>query len=350
MLLQSNLPGVRILFVCDTESASVAASLQACSRLCDALASVGVAPLVLRGWQHAPHEARHAAKVQEHPYPIYCSREVRAEAPLLALLEQPSLAITLGKDPVGLAQPLLEAGISCMAWFLDAEGLRSFPDVPVDRRLGLAAASSALASRLQVLTGRPVATLLPPLPSVSRFAGGGDAVLTLADRLMDGLQRVLEMAHARPDYRFHVLSDAPGGAAMPARASNPPANVTWVDKSSAPRNYRVAVLPALGCDLPWHTLAECLAAGIPVLGSTEPLLVETLSTPDLQVSATAPLEAWLTPLDLLMRDDAAHAPMRQMAVQRSGTLALPSAEAAQQCLHVASKHVASVSHLLTGRL
>lgn len=346
----ADMPGGRILFICDTGSASTWSPLQACSRLCDALASAGLDPLMLRAWPHAPHESRHAAKVQEHPYPIYCSREVRAEAPLLALLEQPSLVITLGSDPVGLAQPLLEAGISCMAWILDAEGLRSFPAGPLDRRLGLAAASSALASRLQVLTGRPVATLLPPLPSVSRFGGGGDAVLVPADRLIDGLQRVLEMAHARPDYRFHVLSDAAGGAALPARASHAPANVTWVDRNSAPCNYRVAVLPALGSDLPWHALAECLAAGIPVLGSTEPLLVETLRTPELLVSATAPLEAWLAPLDLLMRDDAAHAQMRHVAAQCSRALALASPEAAQQCLHVASKHVASVSQLLTGRL
>ena len=346
----SDMPGGRILFVCDTGPTSAGSPLQACSRLCDALASTGLGPLMLRGWPHAPHESRHAAKVQEHPYPIYCSREVRAEAPLLALLEQPSLAITLGNDPVGLAQPLLEAGISCMAWILDAEGLQSFAAGPLDRRLGLAAASSALAARLQVLMGRPVATLVPPLPSVSRFGGGGDAVLMPTDRLIDGLQRVLEMAQARPDYRFHVLSDAPGGAAMPACASHAPANVTWVDKSSAPCNYRVAVLPALGSDLPWHTLAQCLAAGIPVLGSTEPLLVETLRTPELLVSATAPLDAWLAPLDLLMRDDVAHAQMRPVAAQHSRALELPSPEAAQQCLQIAGRHLASTGHLLAGHL
>jgi hypothetical protein len=346
----SETPGGRILFVCDSGSEGASSPLQECTRLCDTLASMGLVPLVLRGWPSAPHDSRHAAKVQEHPYSVYCSREVYAEAPLLALLEQPSVAITLGKDPVGLAQPLLESGVSCIAWFQNDEALRAFPAGPVDRRLGLAAASSALAGRLQVLTGRSVATLLPPLPSITRFAGGGDAVLMPADRLIDGLQRVLEIAHARPDYRFHVLSDAPGGAAVPARLSHAPANVTRVDKSSAPCNYRVAVLPALGCDLPWHTLAQCLAAGIPVLGSTEPLLVETLRAPDLLVSATAPLEAWLAPLDRLMRDDVAHAQMGHLAVQRSNSLCLSPQTCAEQCLQVASQHLASTGHLLTGHL
>jgi hypothetical protein len=346
----SDMPGGRILFVCDSGPASAWSALQACSRLCDALASMGLAALMLRTWPAAPHESRHAAKVQEHPYPIYCTREVRAEAPLLALLEQPSLAITLGNDPVGLAQPLLEAGIACMAWILDAEGLRSFAAGPLDRRLGLAAASSALALRLQVLTGRPVAMLVPPLPSVSRFEGDGDAILMPADRLIDGLQRVLEMAQARPDYRFHVLSDAPGGAAMSARVSHAPANVTWVDRSSAPCGYRVAVLPALGCDLPWHTLAQCLAAGIPVLGSTEPLLVETLRAPELLVSATAPLEAWLARLDLLIRDDVAHAQMRQVALHGSGAWGLAPPASAAQCLQIAGRHLASTGHLLAGHL
>lgn len=343
----SNNPGGRILFVCDTESASAYAS---CTRLCDALASLGAAPVVLRGWPTASPAPRRAAKIQELPYPIFCSQDVRAEAPLLALMEQPALAITLGKDPVGLAQPLLDSGVACLAWIQDEPGLRSFPGGAMDRRLGLAAASNALAARLGVLTGCPVATLLPPLPSVPRFAGGGDAVLVPANRLVDGMQRVLDMARARPDYRFHVLSNAADSAAASARLSQLPANVTWVDSSSEPCNYRIAVVPALGSDLPWNTLAECLAAGIPVLGSTEPLLMETLQAPDLLVSATAPLEAWLTPLDLLMRDDVVHAHMRHLAVHRSAALGLPAPDAAQQCLHVASKHVASVSHLLTGRL
>lgn len=346
----SDMPGGRILFVCDTGAEGASSPLLECTRLCDALAAMGLAPLVLRGWPPALHESRHAAKVQEHPYCVYCSREVYAEAPLLALLEQPSLAITLGRDPVGLAQPLLESGIACMAWFLSGEGLHSFPAGPVDRRLGLAAASSALACRLQVLTGRPVATLPPPLPSIARFAGGGDAVLMPADRLIDGLQRVLDMAHARPDYRFHVLSDGPGSAAVPARLSHAPANVSRVDRNSGHASYRVAVLPALGSDLPWKVLAECLAGGIPVLGSTEPLLVETLRTPDLLVSATAPLEAWLAPLDLLMRDDVAHAQMRRLAVQGSGALGLSSHACAEQCLQVASQHLASNGRLLAGHL
>lgn len=343
-------PVTHILFVCDTEPVGAVAALQACASLCQALAGVGLAPLLLRAWAAGQPGAGHAAKIQQHPYAVYCSREVRAEAALLALLEQPSVAITLGHDPVALAQPLLASGVACVAWIVDEAGLRAFPSGPLDRRLGLAAAGGALAQRLSVLTGRPVATLLPPLSGVPGFAADGEAVLVPASRAIDGVLRVLEMAAARPDYRFKLLSDGGDAASLPVGLAQLPNNVSLVDRGAGPYKGRVALLPALSGDLPWGALAQCLAAGIAVLGSTEPLLQDSLGDAGLLLPATAPLDTWLAALDRLMRDDSGRDNMRQRALRRSTTLRLEPAAAAQNCVQLLERHLESCGHLLAGRI
>lgn len=342
----------RILFVCDADTTAAVSALEACHHLCDALASEGMQPLVLQNWPaSAQNETRHAAKVQERPYPVYCSRSVGAEATLLSLVEQPTLAITLGADPVGLAQPLLDSGLPCIAWFVDASGFPALPSGELDRRLGLAAASEALASQLCVLAGTPVSPLLPPLSLHVQLSNGGDAVLIPSVRRLDGIQRVLQMARARPDIPFVALAQAGNTAAEQSLLTAAPSNVSVLDVRRAMRtNFRLAVLPALSADLPWDMLAHCLAAKLPVLASSEPLLEDAIGDAGMVVPASQPLEAWLDALDLMLQDGIANAVMAQSAGERANGLRLPAQLAAQECAQLALRHVRALGHPLTGRI
>lgn len=342
----------RILFVCDGDASTAESALEACHRLCDALASVGMQPLILQNWPAtARTETRQAAKVQERPYPVYCSRSVEADAPLLCLVEQPALAITLGVNPIGLAQPLLNSAVPCIAWFIDSSGFQWLPGGALDRRLGLAAATHALATQLSVLTGTPVSALLPPLSHPTQFSHGGDAVLIPSIRPVDGIQRVLQMARARPHIPFVAIAQGCQTTAEPSALSGAPSNVTVLDASRAMRtHFRMAVLPSLGANLPWDRLAHCLAAHIPMLVSSEPLLEDAIGDAGMVVSTSRPLEAWLDALDQMTQDGIANAAMAQAAGERSSTLRLPTPLAAQQCEQLAARHIKLSGHLLTGRI
>ncbi len=342
----------RILFVCDGDTTAAVSALEACHHLCDALASEGMQPVVLQNWPvTARTDTRHAAKVQERPYPVYCSRSVGAEATLLSLVEQPTLAITLGADPIGLAQPLLDSGLPCIAWFVDASGFPTLPSGDLDRRLGLAGASDALASQLSVLAGAPVSTLLPPLSHHMQFSHGGDAVLIPSIRRIDGIQRVLQMARARPHIPFVALAQAGHAAAEQSLFAAAPSNVSVLDARRAMRtNFRMAVLPALSADLPWDMLAHCLAAKLPLLASSEPLLEDALGDAGMVVPASQPLEAWLDALDQMLQGGVADTLMAQSAGERANGLRLPAQQAAQQCALLATRHVRALGHPLTGRL
>lgn len=312
----------RILFVCDADTSAAASALEACHRLCDALASAGLHPVVLQAWPATTQaETRHAAKVQERPYPVYCSRTIRAEANLLALVEQPTLAITLGVDPIGLAQPLLDGGLPCIAWFVDASSFQSLPSGPVDRRLGLAGASHALAAQLSVLAGAPVSTLLPPLLSHMQLSNGGDAVLVPSIRRVDGIHRVLEMARARPHILFVAIARADQAAAAQSLRSSAPSNVAVLDADRAAQTlFRMAVLPSLNADLPWDMLAHCLTAHLPVLASSESLLEDAVGDAGRVVPTSQPLEAWLDALDQMFEGDITVTSMAHAAGERASSL------------------------------
>lgn len=341
----------RILFVCDADTTTAASALEACHRLCDALTSAGLQPVVLQSWPSTTQaETRHAAKVQERPYPVYCSRSVVAEATLLALVEQPTLAITLGTNPIGLAQPLLDVGLPCIAWFVDASSFQSLPSGPIDRRLGLAGASHALAAQLSVLAGTPASTLFPPLLSHMQLSNGGDAVLIPSIRRVDGIQRVLEMARARPHILFAAIARADQAAEQSLRSSAP-SNVAVLDANRAAQmRFRMAVLPSLNADLPWDMLAHCLTANLPVLGSSEPLLEDAIGDAGRVVPTSQPLEAWLDALDQMFEGDITATAMAQTAGDRASNLRLPAPQAAQQCVQLATRHIRSSGPLLTGRL
>jgi len=168
----------------DVDTTVAGSTLRACHLLCEALAAAGLQALLLQPWPQsvAQTEVRPAAKMQERPYTVYCSRTVRSDASLLALVEHPTLVITLGTDPIGLAQPLLDGGLPCIAWFVDATGLHAVPVGGLDRRLGLAAASQALAAQLAAGTGTTVHSLLPPISHRLQLSNGGDAVLIPSNR------------------------------------------------------------------------------------------------------------------------------------------------------------------------
>ncbi|MBI2750244.1 MAG: hypothetical protein HYX43_13165 [Burkholderiales bacterium] len=345
--------GPRILFVCDADTTTAIVALEASHLLCEALAAVGLQPLLLQPWPQpaAQTELRPAAKLQERPYTVYCSRTVRADAALLALVEQPTLAITLGTDPVGLAQPLLDGGLPCIAWFADATGLHALPIGGLDRRLGLAAASQALSAQLAAGTGTTVHALLPPISHRLRLSNGGDAVLIPSIRRVDGIQRVLEMARARPHIPFVAIARQGHAAAEQALLASAPTNVAVIDDNRAMRTgFKVAVLPALSADLPWDMLAHCLAAKLPVLASSEPLLEDAIGDAGMVIPASQPLDAWLMHLDQMMTGGMAYTAMAQAASERANGLRLPATQAAQQCAQLANRHARTSGRLFSGRL
>lgn len=345
--------GPRILFVCDAETSTAVVALEACHLLCEALAAAGLQPLLLQPWPQsaAQTEARPAAKLQERPYTVYCSRAVRTDASLLALVEQPALVITLGTDPVGLARPLLDSGLPCIAWFVDANGLDAFPIGGLDRRLGLAAASQALVAQLAAGTGTTVHALLPPTSHHLRLSNGGDAVLIPSIRRVDGIQRVLEMARARPHIPFVAIARKDNAVAEQALLVSAPANVAVIDDNRAMRTgFKMAVLPALSADLPWDMLAHCLAAKLPVLASSEPLLEDAIGDAGMVVPASQPLDAWLMHLDQMAMDGIAYAAMAQAAGERANGLRLPAEQAAHACAQLAARHVRAPGYRFSGRV
>mgnify|MGYP002366478634 FL=1 len=85
--------------------------------------------------------------------------------------------------------------------------------------------------------------------------------------------------------------------------SGAPSNVTVLDVSRAMRTqFRIAVLPSLCAELPWDMLAHCLAANLPVLASSEPLLEDAIGVAGIVVPTSQPLEAWLDALDQIVQD------------------------------------------------
>lgn len=343
---------LRILFVCDAETTAATSTLEACHRLCDSLVAVGVQPVVLQTWPAAARsETRTAAKTQERPYPVYCSTAVRTEATLLSLVVQPSLAITLGVDPIGLAQPLLRGGLSCIAWFINAASFQTLPSGTLDRRLGLAAASLALANQLSALTGTHVSTLIPPLSGTMQFSRGGDTVLIPSMRRVDGIQRTLQMARARPHIQFVAIAHTSHVAAEQALPSDTPSNVTILDVNRAASNqFHIAVLPSLSVDLPWDTLAHCLTANLPILASSEPLLEDAIGEAGLVIPISQPLAIWLDAFDQMLEEGIAMTAMAAAAGDSARGLRLPAPLAAQQCTELALRHVRASGHLSTGRI
>ena len=345
--------GPRILFVCDADTHTAVSALETCHLLCEALAAAGMRPLVLQPWSQSAgqREARPAAKVQDRPYTVYCSRNVRADAALLMLVEQPALAITLGTDPIGLAQSLLDSGLPCLAWFVDATGLHTLPVGSLDSRLGLAAATRALAEQLAAGSGTTVNTLLPPFIQPLRLSNGGSSVLIASFRRIDGIQRVLEIARARPHIPFVAIARNDNAATVQTLVSNAPSNVTVVDENRAMRTgFKLAILPALSADLPWDMLAHCLAAKLPVLASSEPLLEEAVGDAGMIVPASEPLEAWLAHLDQMVEGGVGYTAMSQAAADRANGLRLLAPQAAQACAELVTRQLRSSGHLLRERI
>lgn len=348
-----NIPALRILLVCDGESGSAVPASATCHRLAEALAATGQHPLVLQPWPAATEttETRPSARVQDRPYTVYCSRSVIADIALLALIEQPALAVTLGPHPIALAQPLLDSGVPSLAWLLDAKSLHTIPGPAHLHRLGLAAASNALAAQASTMTGTTVHAMLPPLSyDAPACLGSGSAVLVPSTRHIDGMQRVLEMARARPQWPFVCLCEPDSlhsTRAQLASVSTPNVTVMELHQASGVA-ARAAVLPALSADLPWDTLAWCMARGLPVLGSTETLLEESLGDAGLVLPARQPLEAWLDGLDQLMLDDVGHAIRAEAATARASGLRLAPPAAARQFLQIALRHLRAGGHRISG--
>lgn len=344
----NSVPTLKILLVCDRDSHSAVPALPTCHRLAKALAAESHRPLVLHHWPATTDatESPPSARVQNHPYPIYCSRSVVDDIALLSLIEQPTLAITLGPDPVALAQPLLASGVPCLAWLLDAPSLQAVPHLTNNHQLGLAAAGEALAAQATALVGHAVHTLLPPVLDTSTPLKRGTAVLVPSTRRIDGVQRALELARARPQWPFVLVGEPAqlhSARALLAPLALP--NVSVMDiHQAATMAYRTALLPALSGDLPWDTLAWCLAQGLPVLGSTEALLEETLGTAGVALPVTRVLDAWLEALDRLMLDDVVHAVHADAAQARGASLRLPAPQSAGQCLQVALRHLRASGH------
>jgi hypothetical protein len=201
-----------------------------------------------------------------------------------------------------------------------------------------------------VVAGKPVAAVLPSLAQRARLSNAGDAILIPSCRRVDGIQRVLDIARARPQYRFIAVANPAHGHAEQQLLAGAPRNVSGVDIGSVSSGFKLALVPTLNADLPWNTLAECLAGGIPILGSTEPLLVEAVADAGWLLSATSPLGAWLDQLDRIMQSDALPADMVQAAIQRASLLRLAPEVSARQCLQVVGQHMASGAQFVSGRL
>lgn len=348
----ASIPVPRILFVCNADTHGAVSALDVCHRLCDALAAHGMQPMVLQQWPITPQvDPRPAARTQEYPYPVYCSRDVGSDATLLCLVEQPGLVITLGADPIGLALPLLDAGLPCIAWFVNASSFQSLPRGTLDHRVGLAAATQALAAQLGVLTGAPVVPLLPPLSAQEPCSGGGDAVLVASVRREDGIHRVLQMALARPHVPFIAIAPVGQMDADPPLRNDVPPNVSVLHASRAlHRPCSMAVLPALTADLPWDMLAHCLCAQLPILASSEPLLEHAVGAAGLVVGTHQPLAAWLDALDLMLQNASPSSVGDLVAQERAHGLRLPAALAAQQCAQLAAQYVRSGGQPVAKRL
>lgn len=349
------------MFVCDMDFPDETL-IDECGQLCEALLAQGASPLILRAWgAHPAHAAPlRAAKLQETPYPVYCAQDVRQAAPLLALLEQATVVIALGRNPPATAQSMLDAGIPCLAWFFDQSSLRSVPAGTMDARLGLAAASTALAAQLAVMTGLPVSALQPPSTRLPPCAANEASILVPGSRRADGIQRVVEMARLRPQYRFAVLTDTSPApecvlqtAAQTALNASPhplPLNLSAIAGEKTPPPARLALLPSLDGTLPWKNLGNSLAAGIPVLGSSEALLVDALGAAGSTLPASAPLASWLKRLDSLMNDDTEYAMLAKEASRQGALLRPPPEQAARQCLALIERHLHTGTRRLTGRL
>lgn len=332
-------PALRILLVCDGDTFSAVPALPHCHQLAQALADVGQHPIVLQHWPQAATQgdARTRERLQERPYTVYRSRNVRDDVALLALVEQPAVAITLGPNPVALAKPLLQANVPCVAWLLDAHNLHTIPSV-LTRGLHVAAATRALAMHAAAMVGDLASHLAPPAEPRGMLFESGNAVLVPSTRCVDGMQRVTELARARPDLSFVALAQTEHVAAEQRAWVQTLPNLTVVDSNRAVRNgFRCALLPALSADLPWDVLARCMASGLPILGSTEPLLAHAIGDAGLLLPATAPVEAWLAALDQLLADP----PQRyaQSAIAQARHIRLPAEEAAQQAIQLALRHV-----------
>lgn len=341
--------GRRILFAGDVDGDSGA--LSETHRLCRALVSIGVRPLLCHRW-HGGGRVR-AARIKDEPYRVYGSANLPADLALLGLLEEPELAITFGSDPIALAAPLLDAGVACIAWFIgDEAGIAAGQHSVIDRRLGLAAAGSASSAQLAVLFGRPVATLLPPLAGARRYAAGGGVILVPSAKRLDGFELVLAIAQARPQYRFLVAAgddhdhDATELSARAALLGNLGASLA----RDGQRRMRLLLLPTIAGPLPWSLLAECLGEGIPVLASSQPLLVDTVGDAGATLPVSAGLDAWLDRLDTLMNDDAERDRAADRARQRSESLRLPPATAAQRCLELVEAHLDGCAGISFGRI
>lgn len=264
--------------------------------LCAALAEGGIAPIVLHGWTGAGR--LHVDRSDARGYPVYRSDAPAADIALLAVLERPSAAVLFGGDALGLAEPLVAAGVPV---FLVVEG-----DGPVDlgaleasALVSLAATTLQEAARLSLLQGAPVTVLPFPVPEKPAFEGGGTAILVLGDRRADGVAVALALAEARPAYRFIFsarVAQIPGLHQRLSRLANVQMHTVGM---SLPR-LGLALLPHCVGVAPWENLAGALAAGVPVLGGDSPLLAAGIGAAGMSLSLTAPAEAWYAALDGLM--------------------------------------------------
>ena len=107
-------------------------------------------------------------------------------------------------------------------------------------------------------------------------------------------------------------------------------------------------IAAFSSDLPWSTLAQCLAAGIPVLGSTDPLLVDTVTDAGWTLPITDPIENWLDILDRVMLGSLSHAAVAQRAMRQAAGLRLTQQEAAAQSVKMTVQHLADCGRLVSG--
>ena len=261
-----------------------------------ALAAGNLAPIVLHGWTGAGR--LHVDRSDAQGYPVYRSDAPAADIGLLAVLERPSAAVLFGSDALALAGPLVAAGVPVFL-VLEGDGPVYLGNLEAHPLVSLAATTLQEAARLTLLQGAPVTVLPLPRSEKPAFEGGGAAILVLGDHRADGVAVALALAEARPAYRFLFSENVAQIPGLHLRLSRL-ANVQMHAVGMPLPPLQLALLPHCAGVPPWDTLAEILAAGVPVLGGDSPLLAAGIGAAGLSLSLTAPAETWFAALDGLM--------------------------------------------------
>jgi glycosyltransferase involved in cell wall biosynthesis len=256
-------------------------------------------------------------------YPRALAHQLFAQRPdvVWAQLEGSREVLTLAR----------EHGVKGLLYVHDAEDDPAQLRATADLGCHVVCSSAFLARKVEGVIGRPAHVVYPA--SDWYFGTMGDArgyVTMVNPHAVKGLDTFLEIARRMPGQRFLLqeswrLGDA-ALAALQARLASLP-NVTFqhrvADMRQVYQRTRLLLVPSVWEEGFGMVAVEAQSCGIPVAASARGGLPESVGTGGLLVDDYRNVDAWMSALDTLLGNDAAHRHWseRALAHARSETFA-----------------------------